>query len=82
LIKYWKDSSDKEVKLKKIKSMRCIDPKARIVCNYLWTKSVALGGKCIPYYCDKKEKEIVNPKGKEKCEQFEKGSRMYPVAHY
>lgn len=79
----WEEpQSEIEVKLEKIKSMKCIDPKARIICAHLWTKSVALGGKCIPYYCDEKQKEIINPKGKKKCKQFEKSPRMYLATHY
>lgn len=79
----WKNKDEsKKVKLEKIESMRCIDPKASVVCNYLWIKSVALGGKCVPFYCEIKQKEILNPKGKRKCEQFEKSSRIYLATHY
>jgi len=84
MIKGWEESKplETEIELEKIKSMGCIDPKACVVCNYLWIKSIASGGKCIPYYCEVKQKEIINPKGKEKCDQFEKSARMYLATHY
>jgi len=80
----WKDSPDntKEIELEKVKSMECIKPEALEICTHLWTMSVAFGNKCVPYYCDMKEKEIINPEGKKKCVQFEKSTRSYKATHY
>jgi hypothetical protein len=54
----------------KIKSMKCIgSPKTLRSCDHLWIGTL-FGLHFVPYYCDEKQKEIINPDGKRKCKQF------------
>lgn len=53
----------------KIKSMQCIDIETLMSCDHLWIGSI-FGVRFVPYYCDVKKCEIINPDGSNKCKQF------------
>lgn len=57
------------LKKNKIKAMECLDPKTLISCDHLWIGTI-FGTKFVPYYCDTKQREIINPDGNKKCKQF------------
>ena len=50
--------------------MKCINEKNDYrACDHLWIGTL-FGNDFVPYYCDKKKAEIINPDGKEECEDY------------
>lgn len=53
-----------------IKSMKCIgSSKSLASCDHLWIGTL-FGMNLVPYYCEIKQKEVLNPDGKRKCKHF------------
>ena len=53
----------------KIKSMQCLDIGTLMSCDHLWIGTM-FGLNFVPYYCDEKRCEIINPNGGRKCKRF------------
>jgi len=59
-----------KLKKNKIRAMKCVDKGNDYrACNHLWIGTL-FGVDLVPYYCDKKKAEIINPSGKKECEYY------------